>query len=89
MCGEAGAELMTVNRSIAEQEAFDRYVLAGVPADKARVYAQADYPHLEYYDPARQEIRFEHEDCVVEDGERWFGHGMPCRHPEWHEDEAS
>ena len=39
---------------------------------------------LEYYDPARQDIDSEHERCVVEDGERWFGHGMLCRRPELH-----
>lgn len=39
---------------------------------------------MEYYDPARQDIDAEHERCVVEDGERWFGHGMLCRRPELH-----
>lgn len=39
---------------------------------------------MEYYDPARQDIDAEHDGCVVEDGERWFGHGMLCRRPELH-----
>lgn len=25
-----------------------------------------------------------HQFCTVEDGVRWFGHGTPCTHPEWH-----
>lgn len=36
-----------------------------------------------YYDPSRQDIVSEH-DCVFEDGEWWFGHGMICRYPELH-----
>lgn len=39
---------------------------------------------MDYYDPARQDIDAEHEGCVVEDGVRWFGHGMECRRPELH-----
>ncbi|MCK2034467.1 hypothetical protein [Microbacterium sp. KSW4-4] len=38
---------------------------------------------LDYYDPARQDRISEH-DCVFEDGEWWFGHGMPCKHPKLH-----
>ncbi len=38
---------------------------------------------LDYYDPARQNRISEH-DCVFEDGEWWFGHGMPCMHPKLH-----
>lgn len=36
-----------------------------------------------YYDPARQDWISEH-DCSFEDGQWWFGHGMPCKHPELH-----
>lgn len=39
---------------------------------------------LDYYDPRRQQIDAEHEHCVLEDGVRWFGHGMECRRPELH-----
>lgn len=38
---------------------------------------------LDYYDPARQNLVSEH-DCDYEDGEWWFGHGMPCKHPGLH-----
>lgn len=38
---------------------------------------------LDYYDPARQNLISEH-DCTYEDGEWWFGHGMPCKHPGLH-----
>lgn len=40
-------------------------------------------PHLEYYDPARQDRISEH-DCSFEGGAWWFGHGMPCRYPQLH-----
>lgn len=40
---------------------------------------------FDYYDPARQNLISEH-DCVFEDGEWWFGHGMPCKHPQLHVD---
>lgn len=39
---------------------------------------------MDYYDPRRQDIEEEHAHCVLEDGERWFGHGMECRRPDLH-----
>jgi hypothetical protein len=41
---------------------------------------------LDYYDPKRQDNVAEHGGCVVEDGERYFGHGMICRRPALHDD---
>lgn len=38
---------------------------------------------MEYYDPRRQDSIAEH-DCDFEDGTWWFGHGMPCLHPQLH-----
>lgn len=44
---------------------------------------------VDYFDPRRQQFASEHSDCLVEDGERWFGHGMPCRFPQFHDGEAA
>lgn len=55
--------------------------------DQARA-ALAVFERLDYYDPRRQNLISEH-DCVFEDGEWWFGHGMPCKHPTLHSEEKS
>lgn len=49
-----------------------------------RIYARlTEHRTLDYYDPARQNLISEH-DCTFEDGQWWFGHGMPCKHPALH-----
>ena len=69
-------------------------VFAGMVLHPRQAYAIADailasdvwrnrQAKLDYYDPQRQDSISEH-DCDWEDGKWWFGHGMPCRHPELH-----
>lgn len=52
-------------------------------ADEFAEVPEPSAERLDYYDPARQDRISEH-DGVFEDGEWWFGHGMPCKHPKLH-----
>lgn len=50
---------------------------------EAAVRALRPRTQHEYYDNARQNLISEH-DCTFEDGQWWFGHGMPCQYPQLH-----